>query len=311
MNNRNWTTADIPDLTGRVAIVTGANSGIGYETARELTRKNAQTILASRSMDKAQVALAQIQDEIPNALVEIMVLDLASLDSVRNFVNTFKARYRRLDVLVNNAGTMNVPYGKTVDGFERQLGTNHLGHFALTGLLLDLLCSTPGARVVNVSSVGHRSGSMDFDNLMFEGGRDYDGQVAYARSKLANLLFTYELERKFNQHDVDAMALAAHPGISNTSLMDHIPFVKGLRFVIGWVLQSAAMGALPILRAAVDPSATGGQYYGPGGRQEYRGYPVPVQSSQASHNRVDSERLWQVSEQLTGVHYSWNSHSGA
>jgi NAD(P)-dependent dehydrogenase (short-subunit alcohol dehydrogenase family) len=218
----NWTTDNIPDLTGKVIIVTGANSGIGFEAAKEFARKGAQTILACRSMDKAQTALSQIQAEITNAPVEIMQLDLAGLASVRQFADTFKAKYQRLDVLVNNAGIMMVPYGTTEDGFERQFGTNHLGHFALTGLLLDLILKTPGSRVVNVSSSGHRMGSVDFDNLIYDGGNGYSPMRAYGRSKLANLLFTYELQRRFEAAGVEAMALAAHPGSSSTNLGDHL-----------------------------------------------------------------------------------------
>jgi NAD(P)-dependent dehydrogenase (short-subunit alcohol dehydrogenase family) len=220
--SENWTTEKIPDLTGKVIIVTGANSGLGFEAAKEFARKGAQTILACRSMDKAQAALDQIKQEIPEASAEIMQLDLASLASVREFAETFKSRYDRLDILVNNAGIMWVPYQKTEDGFESQFGTNHLGHFALTGLLMDLLLKTPDARVVNVSSVGHRSGTMDFDNLMFEGGKGYGRHRAYGRSKLANLLFTYELQRKFGAVDADAIATAAHPGGSNTNLARYV-----------------------------------------------------------------------------------------
>jgi NAD(P)-dependent dehydrogenase (short-subunit alcohol dehydrogenase family) len=198
---------------------------------------------------------------------------------------------------------MHTPYTKTADGFESQFGTNHLGHFALTGLLLDLIRSTPGARVVNISSIGHRSGIMDFENLMFENGKSYDRQAAYARSKLANLLFTYELQRYFEKHAIDALALAAHPGLSNTSLADHNWMVKILRPVLGMLVQNAAMGALPTLRAAVDPEAKNGQYYGPGGRNEFGGYPVVVHSNGASHNRADAEELWQVSEELTGIRF--------
>lgn len=305
-----WTTANIPDLSGKVIIVTGANSGIGFEAAKEFARQGAQTILACRSMDKAQAALAEIQAEIPNAPAEIMQLDLASLASARQFVEAFKAKYDRLDVLANNAGIMMVPYGTTQDGFERQFGTNHLGHFALTGLLLDLLRQTPGARVVNVSSNGHRFGSIDFDNLMFEGGQNYSGSRAYGRSKLANLLFTYELQRRFEAAGIKAMALAAHPGGSNTNLARHMEdrwYFKVLMPVMVPLMQSGAMGALPTIRAAVDPNAKGGQYYGPGGFLEQTGYPVVVQSNTASHNLADARRLWEVSEQLTGIHYNWNA----
>ncbi len=301
--SNNWTVDNIPDLTGKVVIVTGANSGIGFETAKEFARKGAQTILACRSMDKAQVALDQIRAEIPNAPTEIMQLDLASLDSIHQFTAAFLAKYDRLDLLVNNAGIMMVPYGKTEDGFERQFGTNHLGHFALTGLLLDTILATPGARVVNVSSAAHQWGGMDFDDLMFE-NKAYSSTGAYGQSKLSNLLFTYELQRRFEAAGADAMAVAAHPGSTNTNLQDEIgsrwyirPFVPLFRLM----MQDAHMGALPTIRAAVDPNVKGGQYYGPGGFMEQRGYPVVVESNEASHNTADARRLWDVSERLTDV----------
>jgi NAD(P)-dependent dehydrogenase (short-subunit alcohol dehydrogenase family) len=301
-----WTVADIPDLTGKVTIVTGANSGLGFETAKEFARKSAQTILACRNRDKARAALAQIQAEIPQAPAEIMQLDLASLASVRRFAEAFKAKYQRLDMLVNNAGIMMVPYGTTEDGFERQFGTNHLGHFALTGLLIDLLIETPGSRVVNISSTGHRFGSMDFDNLLYEGGAGYSPLGAYGRSKLANLLFAYELQRRFETMGANAIAVAAHPGTTDTNLAAHIQdrwYLKWTRSLTRWMLQSAVMGALPGIRAAVDPNVSGGQFYGPGGSRESSGYPVVVQSSKASHDEYDAQRLWQVSEELTGVRY--------
>jgi len=301
--NNNWTANNIPDLTGKVIIVTGANSGIGYEATKEFARKGAQTILACRSVDKAQVASNQILMEVPNAEVEIMQLDLASQKSVHAFAEVFKSKYDRLDVLVNNAGIMMVPYGKTEDGFERQFGTNHLGHFALTGLLIDLLKNTPNSRVVNVSSNGHRQGIMDFDNLMFIGGKGYSPMGAYGRTKLANLLFTYELQRRFEAAGTNSIATAAHPGLTNTRLADHLFGVKLLRPIFGWMLQNSAMGALPTLRAAIDPSAKGGQYYGPDGSGETSGYPIVVQSNRASHNKPDALQLWQVSEDLTGVKF--------
>ena len=305
MSNQ-WTQNDIPDLSGKVIIVTGANSGIGYEAAKEFARKGAQTILACRSMDKAKTALDQIIAEIPAAKAAIMQLDLANQESIHQFADAFKTKYDRLDVLTNNAGIMWPPYSKTEDGFESQFGTNHLGHFALTGLLIDHLLNTPRARVVNVSSVGHRSGVMDFDNLMFEGGKDYSRHGAYARSKLANLLFTYELQRKFEAINADAIAVAAHPGGSSTNLSRHVEecwYFRALRPLFELMAQSAAMGALPTLRAAVDPAVTGGQYYGPGGFMESRGYPVIVQSNGVSHNKTDAHRLWEVSEELTGIYY--------
>ena len=304
--NKNWTAENIPDLTGKVIIVTGANSGIGYEAAREFARKGANTILACRSMAKAQAALEQIKQEIPDTPAEIMELDLASLASVRQFSEAFKAKYTRLDVLLNNAGIMMVPYAKTEDGFESQFGTNHLGHFALTGLLIDLILRTAHARIVNISSNGHRFGKMDFENLMFKDGKGYSPIRAYGRSKLANLLFTHELQRRFETAGVNAIATSAHPGTSNTNLAAHLYdrwYFKPLVPYVGRMIQSAAMGALPSLRAAVDSEAKGGEYYGPDGPRETRGYPILVRSNEASHNEEDAKALWQVSEELTGVQY--------
>jgi len=301
-----WTSGKIPDLTGKVIIVTGANSGIGYEAAKAFARRNADVILACRSMDKAQAALADIQTEIPHAQVEAMQLDLASQASIHQFAGAFKANYDQLDVLVNNAGIMMTPYGTTEDGFEQQFGTNHLGHFALTGLLIDLLLKTPSSRVVTVSSTGHRMGNMDFDNLMYEGSSGYSPASAYGRSKLANLLFTYELQRRFEAIGTDTIATAAHPGGTNTNLGRHLAdnwYMKLAEPLVGRMMQEADMGALPTIRGAVDPNAKGGDYYGPDGFMEQGGYPVIVQSNDASHNRADAKQLWAVSEELTGVTY--------
>ena len=304
--SNHWTSDRIPDLTGKVAIVTGANSGIGYDTAKELARKGAQTILACRSVDKAELALERINEEYPDAPVELMKLDLASLQSVRDFAGAFGKKYDRLDLLINNAGIMMVPYGLTEDGFESQLGTNHLGHFALTGLLIEHLMSTPHARIVNVSSMAHLSGRMDFDNLMFEDGKGYTPTAAYGRSKLSNLLFTYELQRRLEAKDSDTIAVAAHPGSTNTNLQDEIGewwFVKPFMPLMRAFMQSSAMGALPTLMAAVEPDVSGGAYFGPRGFMEQKGYPVKVTSNKRSHNEADAKRLWAVSEVLTGVSY--------
>ena len=301
-----WTTDDVPDLSGKVAIVTGANSGIGWDTAVVFAEKGATVIMACRSMEKGQAALDKLKTELPGADVELMQLDLASLDSVRAFVETFDTKYDRLDLLINNAGIMMVPYAQTADGFESQFGTNHLGHFALTGLLSDTLLATPGARVVNVSSTGHRMGNMDFDHIMSEGPEAYRAAAAYGNSKLANLLFTHELQRRFEVAGVDAEALAAHPGGTNTNLQDEMGdnwYIKPLMPLMRMYMQDSRMGALPTVRAAVDPEARGGQYYGPGGFMEQRGYPVLVQSNAASHNTADAKKLWQVSGELTGVRF--------
>jgi len=300
-----WTVEDIPDLSGKVVIVTGANSGIGLEASRELARKGAEVVMACRTQDKAVAAMQQIQEDIPQAMLEYIHLDLADLASVKMFAADFKSRYDRLDVLLNNAGIMMVPYRKTADGFESQFGTNHLGHFALTGSLIGLILKTPGARVVNISSNAHYAGEMDFDNLQYVDG-GYNPTAAYNRSKLANLLFTYELQRRFESKGAEALALAAHPGIAATGLADH--FLGGklsglIQGIMKVLFQSAKMGALPGLRAATDPQAEGGNYYGPGGKGERSGYPVVVSSNEASHNQQDAAMLWKVSEDLTGVKY--------
>jgi NAD(P)-dependent dehydrogenase (short-subunit alcohol dehydrogenase family) len=275
------------------------------EAARELARKGAEVVLACRDQVKANTALQAIKSEIPGAKLDFIHLDLEDLASVRKFAAEFKSRYDRLDVLLNNAGIMMVPYGKTADGFERQFGTNHLGHFALTGLVIDLILKTPGARVVSISSNAHYEGEMDFENLQFERG-EYSPMRAYSRSKLANLLFTYELQRRLEGQGADAMALAAHPGISATGLADH--FLPGgfawlIQGIMKLAFQSARMGALPGLRAATDPQAQSGTYYGPGGKGERSGFPVVVHSNQASHSEEDAGRLWKVSEELTGVRF--------
>jgi len=304
--SENWTANKIPDLSGKVIIVTGANSGIGYESARELTRKGAEVIVASRDSVKAERSILNIKEEIPGAKLEFIELNLANLDSVRKFAEKFKSKYNSLDILLNNAGIMLMPYGKTVDGFENTVGTNHLGHFALTGLLMDRLSTTPGARVVNVASNAHYAGEMDFNNLLFENDSGYTPMKAYSRSKLANLLYTYELQRRFQSRGYDVIAVAAHPGISATSLADHLFFnlISWLiQPVMKMVFQSSAMGALPSLRASVDPEALGGQYYGPDGKGEKSGYPIVVDSNSASNNEQDARKLWECSEELTGVFY--------
>jgi NAD(P)-dependent dehydrogenase (short-subunit alcohol dehydrogenase family) len=299
-----WKAEDVPDLSGKVIIVTGANSGLGFEASKEFARKGAKVIMACRNMDKAQVALIQIKEEIPDASIEVMRLDLARLKSIHQFAGKFKAKYDRLDVLLNNAGIMFTPYGKTEDGFEQQFGVNHLGHFALTGLLLDVLKETPKSRVVNVSSSGHTMGKMDFDDLMWK-NNGYSGRKAYGRSKLANLLFTYELQRRLESAGIDCISVAAHPGAARTNLMRHMNRILSsiLWVFLGPFIQSAAMGALPEIRASVDSEVKGGEYYGPEGR--YGGYPVQVESNGDSHNEEDAEKLWEVSESLTGVKFTF------
>ena len=296
----NWTAENIPDLTGKIAIVTGANSGIGYEMARALAGKGAMVILACRNQAKGEAAVRQIDQEYPEAKAELMQLDLSDLASVRRFAGEFASQYDRLDILINNAGIMAPPLGKTADGFELQFGANYLGHFALTGLLFDLIIHTPRARVITVSSGGHRFGEIDFDNL--NGEKGYDRQRAYAQSKLANLLFTYELQRRLEGAGVDTIAVAAHPGWTATNLQAHWRMVRILN---PFIAQKPKMGALPTLYAATAPDVQGGDYYGPRGWQELRGYPTKVRSSDSSYDAAVAAKLWTVAEELTGVRYHW------
>ncbi len=275
--SQKWTQQDIPDLTGRVAVVTGANSGIGYETAKALAEKGATVVMACRNLEKADAAADNIGREMADAKLEILRLDLADLASVSEFATQFQARHDRLDMLINNAGVMIPSFTETIDGIELQFGANHLGHFALTGHLLGTILSTTSARIVNVSSGAHRmgSGTIDFDNLNAEKG--YRASGAYAQSKLANLLFTLELNQHIMESSADSMAVAAHPGWTVTGLQRG--FVLAISHVLG---QSPGMGALPGLYAAAAPGVQPNDYYGPGSFLEIRGYPKKVDSSHAA-----------------------------
>ncbi len=303
-----WTAADIPDQHGRVAVVTGANSGLGFQTARALAGKGAHVVLACRNQAKGAEALAKLKDEHPRASIELLELDLADLASVRKAANDVLARHPRIDLLVNNAGVMAIPRRTTADGFEMQLGTNHLGHFALTGLLVDRLMATDGSRVVNISSGAHRGGRMNFDDLM--GERRYRKWRAYGQSKLSNLLFTCELQRRLTANGSSTIAVAAHPGYAATHLQAVGPEMAGSRLMTrGMALanrlfsQTDEMGALGQLRAATDPDAAGDEYFGPDRFFGLQGHPVRVSRSGAAGSDADARRLWEVSEELTGVRF--------
>ncbi|MFW9991068.1 MAG: oxidoreductase [Candidatus Odinarchaeota archaeon] len=298
---KKWTAENIPDLTEKIVIVTGANSGIGYETARALVRKGATVVLACRNKDKGAASEHQINQDSLKGKAVFMKLDLTDLASLRRFSLEFANHYNKLDILINNAGIMRTPFGNTVDGFELQFGTNYLGHFALTGLILNFIIRAPQSRVVTVSSGGARFGKIDFDNL--NGEKGYHPGNAYGQSKLANLLFTYELQRRFEREKVDSIAVAAHPGwTAATNLPVHWRMVRLLNPIIG---QKPEMGALPILYAATAPDVKGGDYYGPRGRLGLRGYPTKVQSSKRSHDIDVAVKLWSESEKLTGVPFQW------
>jgi NAD(P)-dependent dehydrogenase (short-subunit alcohol dehydrogenase family) len=302
-----WTTADIPDQSRRIAIVTGANTGLGFETAEALAARGAHVVLAVRNLEKGKEAASRITAAHPGADVTLQELDLGSLESVRSAATALRSTYDHVDLLINNAGLMYPPKGTTTDGFELQFGTNHLGHFALTGLLIDRLLPVAGSRVVTVSSIGHRlNAAIHFDDLNWE--RSYNRVAAYGQSKLANLLFTYELQRRLAATDPAAdgaatIAVAAHPGTSDTALVRHLPAFAQLGSRIA-PSQGAAMGSLPTLRAATDPAVAGGDYYGPSGFGEFAGPPRLVRSSSRSHDEAAQRRLWAVSEELTGVTFA-------
>lgn len=307
--NAHWTATDMPDLTGRTAIVTGATSGIGLVTARELAAHGASVTLAVRDVTKGERTTAMITSTTPDASVEVGELDVADLGSVRSFAEQWSATHPDgLDLLINNAGVMAIPRRESPDGFEMQLATNHLGHFALTGLLLPALVARPRSRVVNVSSGAHRFGRMDFDDLM--GKRRYRAWGAYGQSKLANLLFTSELQRRLDLNSIPTTAVAAHPGWTATHLQSVAAEMSGrtwMKAPIGLlnraVGQSPDMGALPTLFAATAPGIAGDSYVGPDGPMEMRGHPRLVDRSSAARDPLAAERLWAESETLTGVHY--------
>jgi len=306
MSSDKWTIKDIPNLNGKIIIVTGGNSGLGYEAVKAFARKNATVIMACRSVEKGEAAKKLILDITSKSHIEVMGLDLTDLDSIRSFVAKFKLNYTKLDILLNNAGIMMVPYGLTKNGFEKQIGTNHLGHYALTGLLLDVLKVTPASRVVNVSSIAHKQGVMDYDNLLYNNGIGYTPMKAYGRSKLSNLLFSYELQRYFETHKIDCISVAAHPGVSDTNLFVHAAskwVMALLKPLFSFMIQPASMGALPEIRACVDKTVKGGEYYGPDGKREMKGFPILVQSTLAAQDKESARKLWEASEKLTQIIY--------
>lgn len=295
------------DLTGRTAIITGANSGIGFEAAKVLAGFGARIIMAVRNEQKGNAARAAILAEHQSAQVEIMNLNLADLSSVRSFVEQSLEQFDSLDLLINNAGIMMPPYAKTEDGFELQFGGNHLGHFALTGLLLPLLLKTENSRVVTVASLAHNRGAIHFDNL--DGSKGYQAKKFYNQSKLANLLFAQELDKRLKQHGQHTISVACHPGISGTNIFklgkwDAPQFLKS---VANSFLQSPAIGALATVYAATEPSLVGGEYIGPDGKGHRKGYPILETPHSTALDEAVSLRLWEVSEELTGVNFDFTS----
>ncbi|MGB5113260.1 MAG: SDR family NAD(P)-dependent oxidoreductase [Mycobacterium sp.] len=302
--SQKWTESDVPDQSGRVAIVTGSNTGLGYETARVLADRGAQVVIAVRDTAKGAGAASKIRAAVPDADLKVVALDLGSLQSVRTAAEQLKADYPRIDLLINNAGVMYPPKQTTADGFELQFGTNHLGHFALTGLLLENILPVENSRVVALASIAHRNqAAIHFDDLQWEHTR-YNRVAAYGQSKLANLMFSYQLNRRLAGKNT--LSVAAHPGVSNTELTRHIPGANlpGFNTLAGLVTNSPLVGALATLRAATDPAVRGGQYYGPAfpiAAMGIVGHPQLVTSSAQSHDTRIQRRLWTVSEELTGV----------
>jgi protochlorophyllide reductase len=305
-----WNANNIPDQRGKLFVITGANSGLGYEASLALARKGAHVVMACRNLGKGETARKAVLAQIADARLDLEQLDLASLESVRSFAIRFQQQHRKLDVLLNNAGIMAIPESKTIDGFETQFGTNHLGHFALTGLLLDTLLATPASRVVTLSSSAAEMGRIYFDDLMLR--HSYERWKAYSQSKLANLIFAVELQRRLETAGADCISVAAHPGFAATNLQ-YAGLSQG-NAVLSYTLtrmfmplaQSAAMGALPELYATTMPDVKGGEYFGPDGFSQARGYPTRVtpRFNQTWRDPAIARRLWQVSEELTGVHYT-------
>jgi NAD(P)-dependent dehydrogenase (short-subunit alcohol dehydrogenase family) len=307
-----WTTRQMPRQDGRLALVTGANSGLGLVAARELARAGADVVVAARNSEKADAAAAEIRAAAPAVTVKVLALDLASLDSVRAFAKRFLAAHDALDLLILNAGLMAPPRRETADGFEVQIGTNHLGHFALAGLVLGAMEGRDDARVVTVSSEAHRIGRIDFDDL--HGERRYRRWSAYGQSKLANLLFALELDRRLRAAGSTVKSVAAHPGYAATNLQSASgPLVDRLLMAVSnrVIAQSAAMGTLPILYAATFPGLEGGAFVGPDGFAQQRGHPKLVTPSGAARDEEVARRLWEVSEELTGVRFDLPTAAGA
>lgn len=299
MATSNWTADNISDQSNKIIVITGASSGLGKEATKVLAKKNATIIMAVRNVKKGEIVAAEIRTEVPDAKIEVLQMDLGSLKSIKAFSESFSSSFDRLDILINNAGVMACPYSTTEDGFEIQMGTNHLGHFALTGHLMPLLKSTKNSRIVATSSVAHRQGDIDFSDLNWE-KRKYKTGKAYGDSKLANLYFAYELAKRLGKDCNQPKVTIAHPGWTKTDLDRH----SGLfQFLGNIVAQTVEMGTLPSLRAATDETAQSGDYFGPSRMLELRGNPVLVNSNKRSHDADKAKKLWNMSEELTGVTY--------
>ncbi len=307
MATKNWTSDNIPSQHGKNILITGANSGLGLEATKVLSGKGAHIIMAVRNLSKGKEAAAKIKSENSNADLELMQLDLSDFNSIHTFSDEFHSKHNQLHVLINNAGLMNPPKREvTKQNFEIQFGTNHLGHFLLTGLLLDILKNTPGSRIVVQSSIVHKQENLKpdihFDDLNWE--KSFNSMQAYSQSKLANLLFAYELDRKLKAHNIKTIVTAAHPGWTQTNLQNTSGFFVST-ILNPLLAQNVKMGTLPILRAATDENLKGSEFFGPTKMGELKGYPEQVKSSDKSYNKELAKKLWTVSENLTGFTYNF------
>jgi len=294
-----WNIQNIPSQNGKVVIITGATSGLGKEITKFFVEKEANVIMAVRNLEKAKSVIAEIHKIHPNAKIDVKNLDLSSLNSIKSFTDEILLDYQHLDILINNAGIMYCPYSKTKDGFEMQMGTNHLGPFALTANLLPLLIKTPNARIINTSSLAHLKGNINFEDINWA-QRKYKTMQAYSDSKLANLYFNYELSSKLKDNPNAPLVIAAHPGWTKTELDRHNRLVGIISSIVG---QKVDKGILPTLRAATDPTANSGDYFGPDGFREIRGNPIKVESNAKSHDKNSAKKLWELSEKLTGIKF--------
>ena len=299
MSKSKWNNSNIPDQKGKVVIITGATSGLGKEATKVFASKHATVVMAVRNTKKGERVAKEINDTFPNSNIVVRKLDLSSLSSVKSFADDIRASYSQLDILINNAGVMACPFSKTEDGLEIQMGVNHLGHFALTGHLMPLLKKTKASRIVATSSIAHRQGDIDFDDINWE-TRKYVTGKAYGDSKLANLYFAYELARKLKGDSDAPMVTAAHPGWTSTDLQRHSLLFRVLNPIFS---QTVEFGVLPTLRAAIDDNAQAGDFFGPSGFMEMKGSPVVVKSNEMSCNEANAKRLWDLSEKLTGIRY--------
>ena len=305
--SNNWTAQDIPNQTGKIVVITGANSGLGYESSKTFAEKGATVVMAVRSMNKGEKAKSDILKANPQASLDLMKLDVGDLSSVHEFADAFKTKYDRLDILVNNAGVMAIPRQETADGFEMQLGVNHLGHFALTGLLIDVIVNTPNARIHNVTSSANYTGTINFDDLM--GEQSYGRWGAYGQSKLANVFFTFELQKRLSEAGYDTITNTSHPGVVYTNLQANSVAqsetkLEALlyRIVEPIMAQDISMGVLPMLYGMTAEDAKGGAFYGPR-MFNMRGYPAEKKANKQAYDAEARKRFWQISEELTGVNY--------